>query len=286
VRWVLECSESTQGDRLVMVAIAEHADAEWASWPSIATIARETLLTERSVQRSVDRLIQSGELVRAVRGGRSRDPRYRPNRYVIQHQGRRPRHPSTEVRDDAHVTPRSSKEVTSDAVRGDICDSQGTTPTSPESKTESTAEPSSVAPASTNGHGPSSDVVVMETKVQECLKAIVDRRMQGREVRNPTAYRRSVLAQVRPLYEETASNWFKSEPTMDPTRLAEMLEPVAGNPDLAADEHGNLQSRGRADYDPDWAVNQVRARKRSWGLRDARDGETQDPDYATSDPVL
>jgi len=268
-----------------MIAIAEHADAEWASWPSIATIARETLLTARSVQRSIDRLIQNGELVKAVKGGRSRDPRYRPNRYVIQHETRRPRHPSTPARHDAHVTPCTDPEVTSDAFRGDICDSRDTTPTSPESKTESTTEPSSIAPASANGHGPGVPNPEIETKVSETLKIIAQRRVAGRQdVRNPTAYMKKVLGQVRAEYEERARRSFEADPSSDPYLLALQLEPVAGNTGLAADENGNLISRTvpmEQSRHPILMAARLEARRE----REVEERErTQDPSYITKDP--
>lgn len=64
VVWVLEHSTSRLGDRLVLLAIANHAQADGTNaWPSVARIAKEARVTPRSVQRSMRILEASGELV-------------------------------------------------------------------------------------------------------------------------------------------------------------------------------------------------------------------------------
>lgn len=63
ITWVLEHSEAELGARLVMIAIADAANSEGRNaWPSIATIARHSRLSERNVKRILPRLEQSGEL--------------------------------------------------------------------------------------------------------------------------------------------------------------------------------------------------------------------------------
>lgn len=60
---VFEQSKSKLGDRLVLLAIANHThEADNASFPSIGTIAREAGLSPRQVQRCIPRLIKLGEL--------------------------------------------------------------------------------------------------------------------------------------------------------------------------------------------------------------------------------
>jgi hypothetical protein len=55
--YVMTHSKARLGDRLVILAIANHADAQGrAAWPSIATLAAETLMSERQVQRAIRRL--------------------------------------------------------------------------------------------------------------------------------------------------------------------------------------------------------------------------------------
>lgn len=61
--WVLKHSESRLGDRLVLFSIANHADHIGdRSWPSIDTIADETRMSPRQVQRAIQRLEELGEL--------------------------------------------------------------------------------------------------------------------------------------------------------------------------------------------------------------------------------
>ena len=61
--WVLEKSSSTLGDRLVLYSIANHCDHEGRdAFPSVASIARESRLSERQVQRCIQNLQVLGEL--------------------------------------------------------------------------------------------------------------------------------------------------------------------------------------------------------------------------------
>ena len=71
-RWVWEHSTSAGLDRLVLLAIADHADEFGGSaWPSLTRLAEMCGLSRRSVIRSVDRLVESGELERLRGGGRA-----------------------------------------------------------------------------------------------------------------------------------------------------------------------------------------------------------------------
>lgn len=72
VAWVLEHSEATLADRLVLIAIANHADARgWNAYPSVPLIAREALVSERTVYRALETLEESGELTIQRRPNRS-----------------------------------------------------------------------------------------------------------------------------------------------------------------------------------------------------------------------
>lgn len=61
--WVMTHSEARLGDRLVLLAIANHADAAGRAWPSIAAIASEARMSERQVQRAIPRLEAISELM-------------------------------------------------------------------------------------------------------------------------------------------------------------------------------------------------------------------------------
>lgn len=77
VAWVLEHSQAKLADRLVLIAIANHADARGVNaWPSLPKIAEEAGVHETTVWRSVKVLEELGELTVERRPGK-------PNRYNL-----------------------------------------------------------------------------------------------------------------------------------------------------------------------------------------------------------
>ena len=85
--WVLHEERTTQGaDRLVMVALADFADADrWQCWPSVKTLAHMTNLSESYVRKVLARLESRGLIKRVVNGAPDEriPPDRRPNLYVI-----------------------------------------------------------------------------------------------------------------------------------------------------------------------------------------------------------
>lgn len=77
-KWVWAKSQSRNGARLVMLALADRADDEGFSWPSIDDICERTKLTPRAVQKGIAKLVEIRELEVESGGGR----RVR-NRYTI-----------------------------------------------------------------------------------------------------------------------------------------------------------------------------------------------------------
>lgn len=70
VAWVLEHSEATLADRLVLIAIANHADARgWNAWPAVPLIAREARVDRATVFRALEALEALGELIIQRRAG-------------------------------------------------------------------------------------------------------------------------------------------------------------------------------------------------------------------------
>ena len=62
--WVFSHSTAAGADRLLLLAIADHAgDDGGDAWPSVPTLARKTGVSERSVQRGISRLEAGGLLV-------------------------------------------------------------------------------------------------------------------------------------------------------------------------------------------------------------------------------
>lgn len=68
VRWVLHCSESEGSDRLVALALAEHARADGSrAYPSVPTLANEARVGESTVRAALARLLDAGEITRSDR---------------------------------------------------------------------------------------------------------------------------------------------------------------------------------------------------------------------------
>ena len=63
-------SRHKSGERLVLLAIADHADDEGFAFPGICLLARKTRLSPRHVRRCIQALITSGELETCSKGGR------------------------------------------------------------------------------------------------------------------------------------------------------------------------------------------------------------------------
>jgi hypothetical protein len=79
VAWVLENSQSTGSERLVLIALANHYNqaTEW-SYPSVDLIADEARVSRATVFRCLERLVALGELEFTRRGpGRGRRNEYR-----------------------------------------------------------------------------------------------------------------------------------------------------------------------------------------------------------------
>jgi hypothetical protein len=76
--WVWEFSRSKATARLVLLAIADHANGDGLdAYPSMGQLIHKTALSERAVQRAVASLVELGELLVTGGGGRGHTNRYR-----------------------------------------------------------------------------------------------------------------------------------------------------------------------------------------------------------------
>lgn len=75
--WVWARSESRNGARLVMLALADRADDTGFAWPSIDDLCERSKLSPRAVQKGISTLIELGELEVEGGGGRRVRNRYR-----------------------------------------------------------------------------------------------------------------------------------------------------------------------------------------------------------------
>lgn len=133
ISWVFDHSPTTGTDRLVLLALANHAASDsWECYPSIALLAREAGIGRpRTVQQSLGRLEADGHIERSINGAidsRIRADR-RPNLYRILHGV------------TLHAVP-SEDGVTLHAERGDASRSNGVTPNDTQTVREPSDQPS------------------------------------------------------------------------------------------------------------------------------------------------
>lgn len=69
-----ECS--SDGERLVLLALADYANSEGIAWPKSATLAEKCATSVRTVERHLAALRERGMIVRVARGGRGRGTTY------------------------------------------------------------------------------------------------------------------------------------------------------------------------------------------------------------------
>jgi hypothetical protein len=105
-------SKSKGRDRLVLLAIADH-QGEIGSWPSIKTLAGLVNASERSIQRSIKDLEESGELIVKVQSAPIRQ-QYKSNLYWVNLPGVTKQN-SGVTNSDSGVT-KSSSGVTTDGA--------------------------------------------------------------------------------------------------------------------------------------------------------------------------
>lgn len=84
VNAVLHHSKAVGTDKIVLIGIAWHIgpDPEDGCWPRIGKLAKYANTTERSVQRSINKLIQLGEVERYINAGLARSDK-KPNCFYL-----------------------------------------------------------------------------------------------------------------------------------------------------------------------------------------------------------
>lgn len=80
----LHHSKASGSDKLVLLGIANH-DGDGGAWPSVTTLAKYANISERSVQKCIEKLIALNEITRHINKGGNANTRgdRRPNRYDI-----------------------------------------------------------------------------------------------------------------------------------------------------------------------------------------------------------
>ena len=78
VAWVLEETEVEGLTRLVLLALANHADhVTGECWPTVETVAREARCSRRTVFYALNELVSAGLIEKVSGGGRGKSNRYR-----------------------------------------------------------------------------------------------------------------------------------------------------------------------------------------------------------------
>lgn len=147
--WVWEHSRASGTDLLVLLAIADSANDDGRNaWPSVPTIAGKCRVSERTVQRSLRKLVSLGELrvVEQAGGTESMRADKRPNRYDVLVSGASKRHPEPGG-------------VTTEAERGDTDGGDGVSLVSPKPSIDPSIDPSSFVVSDDAPTGYSEDVV-------------------------------------------------------------------------------------------------------------------------------
>jgi hypothetical protein len=130
--WVFEHSTATLGARLVLLAVANHADKfGWNAWGSVATYAAEARLSVRQTQYALRKLAEIGELQGTGRHG------IRADRATVVY--RLPKMNPDEVQ---NPHPAQLDGVQSTTARGAESGTYGVQPIAPEPSLEPSLEPS------------------------------------------------------------------------------------------------------------------------------------------------
>lgn len=159
IAWVLRHSTAKGTDRLVLIGLADHADADdWIAWPSVDTLATYACTSRRSVQRALRSLEESGRVKPVALPPRA--PAMRSDRtpvpYLIRNDdGASEWHPV----DDGHGASPRPDGASSARGRGDTGDEDGASPVSPEPCVEPSLEPSKNRDAARGAAAADVDVV-------------------------------------------------------------------------------------------------------------------------------
>lgn len=75
-RWAWAAPVASSSERLVLLALAKHADEDGSSFPSADTLAEETRLNRKTVFSALTSLCEGGLIVRSCRSGQGRRNQY------------------------------------------------------------------------------------------------------------------------------------------------------------------------------------------------------------------
>lgn len=170
--WVLNHVTASGTDKLLLIGIANHANADGGeAWPSVETLARYSCLQPRGVQRALRRLEDAGVIVVHRQEGGSRDCRQnrRPNLYEIVGMGSALAAMHAAGGGVAATPPQPSAGVAPTPVRGGLGDRLGVAPRPPKPSLEPSVEPSNDFCPAPCADSPPVEVAVFEPDSPEQL---------------------------------------------------------------------------------------------------------------------
>lgn len=204
---VLHHSRAKGTDKLVLVGIANH-DGDGGAWPTIATLARYANTTERSVQRSLSKLVDLGEIAVHLQAGGLGNLHIweRPNRYDVlvacpatcdrtKNHRQRPLPAAPADLWIEGVTPTSPGDT---HVRG------GVTPTSPGGVTPTSPKPSiepDVTQGSSSVTGPRATCSVCSLEAEVCIRRS---KTSGHAYTPKARDTLTVVSRIRTQYEDAS----------------------------------------------------------------------------------
>lgn len=209
--WVLHNSPTSGTDKVLLLGIANHADAEGRNaWPAVRTLAKYANLEPRGVQKALRRLESEGHIRIEAQAGGTQDMRSdrRPNRYTVLMNGASAR------------TPRQVNGVSSSTERGVPQDANGVSSGTPEPSLEPNIEPSSAArprdelwDCIVDVFEYSSNVTSLERgRINKALKSLREVGASAEEIRERAAEYRRQYPDVAFTPLALASNWSQLEP--------------------------------------------------------------------------
>jgi hypothetical protein len=208
--WVLHSSPTSGTDKVLLLGIANHADADGHNaWPSVATLARYANLEPRGVKKALRRLEEQGHILIAENRGGNADTRSdrRPNRYTVV------------MNAVSAGTPRKVNGVSPSTERGVLQDRNGVSHRTPEPSLEPSLNLSSASrprdelwDCVVDVFGYSTDMTSLERgRINKALKSLRDVGASPDELRRRAFEYRKRFPNVAFTPMAVASNWSQLE---------------------------------------------------------------------------
>jgi hypothetical protein len=229
--WVLHNSPTSGTDKVLLLGIANHADAEGRNaWPAVRTLAKYANLEPRGVQKALRRLESEGHIRIETQSGGTPDMRSdrRPNRYSVLMDG------------VSSGTGRQVNGVSSSTERGVLQDANGVSHRTPKPYLEPSLETSSASrprdelwDTIVDVFGYGEKMTSLERgRINKALKSLREVGATPDEVRGKAAAYRKQFPEVAFTPLALASNWSQLESKksrQSVERCRDCTQPLSGH---------------------------------------------------------